>query len=827
MLAWLKRAITPAPSIPKTPTLQSAGILAENIPRYPPFMKGLPVVSPEKLVQTQQELLSQVANTVVVNKLLFEKHYLGAITRFAAYAHLLPASQSHHHRGAGGLLRHSIEVGLWALQAGDKMLLDIGKTPSQRRELEPRWQLAAFLCGLCHDAGKPATDLIVSSHDRTKVWKPITENLSDWAQKNGVDAYFLDWRNGRSKQHIALSNLIADRIISTESLAWIEEGGTELIVWLMEALNGNPGATNPLYDLVLKADQASVERDLKSMGVAMAGYDLGVPVERHLADIMRRLIKEGIWQINEPGARVWNVGGNIYLVWPAAGDEIARQVKDDGIPGMPRTADGVLDMLVERQLAFVNEHSETGGRCWKLAPAILAAKIPDIALAVIRLRDDALISSSPIPQVEGRVFGGEVINQETGEITSAAAASSVPPAAAETQHPAPPQESPPPNPAPAQPQPAASLAPPPLPERQEQPAKPRQPLFPSSGSEPHHEPPREQTPKLSNTAPTARSAPSDGPRAQSKPRLKSGPPAKKKVEAPTLVFDGATGEALKAMADDLRSGTKQWSETVHVDSEGYAFLRWPGAFTGYGLTAKVLLDELSSKEWIWIDPMMPLRKVLEIEIDGLPHKAIRLESEASHALLYAAGHESYGGAKTSAKPVTAKEPSIIPEEPMPTPEPAPIAPAEQPRKQRQGPPPPLFGAAPTQPSANQAPTQKPKQPRSEASATKQPAQNKPANPDGTETAARKTTDKKGESATKPDSSSEAAQLPPVAEIIAALAGLGGDSGVPGWRVLILQDARQAMKKAGITIKRAQVHALAKKHPNQLKLDRGKLLYIEK
>ena len=102
-----------------------------------------------------------------------------------------------------------MEVALWALQAGDKMLLAVGKTPAQRRSIEPRWQLTAFLAGLCHDVGKPATDVVVSSSDRTKVWKPLKENLHDWADSNGIDAYFLDWRTGRSKQHIALSNLIA------------------------------------------------------------------------------------------------------------------------------------------------------------------------------------------------------------------------------------------------------------------------------------------------------------------------------------------------------------------------------------------------------------------------------------------------------------------------------------------------------------------------------------------------------------------------------------------------------------------------------------------
>jgi conjugal transfer pilus assembly protein TraI len=33
--------------------------------------------------------------------------------RLAAFVHLLPASQAHHHRGAGGMLRHSLEVALF------------------------------------------------------------------------------------------------------------------------------------------------------------------------------------------------------------------------------------------------------------------------------------------------------------------------------------------------------------------------------------------------------------------------------------------------------------------------------------------------------------------------------------------------------------------------------------------------------------------------------------------------------------------------------------------------------------------------------------------
>jgi conjugal transfer pilus assembly protein TraI len=181
---------------------------------------------------------------------------------------------------------------------------------------------------------------------------------------------------------------------------------------------------------VLRADSSSTERDLKTMGVAMAGYELGVPIERHLMDIMRRLIKEGIWQVNELGARVWNINGGIYLVWPASGDEIAAKVRTDDLKGFPRTADGILDMLLERGLAFVKEGGDE--RFWKIVPAVLEAKIPNKSLACIRLRDDAMISSTPIPAIAGRLLNAEDDEgeEESADTTAAAAAEPTTPAPA-------------------------------------------------------------------------------------------------------------------------------------------------------------------------------------------------------------------------------------------------------------------------------------------------------------------------------------------------------------------------------------------------------------
>lgn len=563
----------------------------DEIPRYPPFMKGLPAVPPEKLLDTQSELMGQISNAAIATPAEFGRWYRPAIERFASFAHLLPASQSHHHRGAGGLLRHSLEVGLWAIQSADKVLLDAAKTPSQRREMEPRWQFAVFVAALCHDAGKPVTDLVVTNRDHTAVWKPIKEDLYDWAKKNKVDAYFLDWREGRSRQHTALSNLIADRIIGAEALGWIEEGGTELIVWLLESLNYNPGPANLIHDLVMKADQTSVERDLKSLGVAMAGYDLGVPVERHLTDIMRRFVKEGVWLVNEPGARLWNIGGQLYLIWPAAGEEIAKQVRDDGIPGIPRTPDGILDMLVERQIAFVRDGAEPGDRFWKISPACLAEKIPNIKLSAIRLRDEALVSSAPIPAVEGRIVGGEEGVKKT---TAAVENSALVDAGCQSE-----------------------------------PATPEVTLQGQTI--------RTDAEEMDEHIPHAREGLQAPPKQLEAPTPPSRHPVHEipnvKGEKPVIQLDGAIGEVLKAILQDLKSGDKRMGDDAIVDATGHLLLRWPDAFSGYGLTPKYILDELSGREWLWIDPMAPLKKVLDWQLGNGAVKVIRLERDISDTLI--------------------------------------------------------------------------------------------------------------------------------------------------------------------------------------------------
>lgn len=398
----------------------------EDIPRYPPFMKGLPATSPDRLLETQWELIGQIVESGLASDDIFEQYYLAPLRSLASYVHLLPASESHHHRGAGGLFRHAIEVALWSLQLGDRVLLPGDQAPRRRREIEPRWHVAVFLSALCHDIGKPITDLKVTSQDGEKSWNPFAEDLYSWASANAVDHYFLHWRPNRGRDHTSVSILLAERIIGRSTMGWIYGGDPELVLWMTESIACQPSQTNMIHSLVVRSDQVSVARDMETLGSVFAGYDIGVPVERMLLDIMRRLVRESTWTVNVPGSRLWFMEDHLYLVWPIAGEEMAAVINREKLPGLPRTPNSILDMLTERKLAEIKGDGSGEGRYWQIAPAPLTEKIPHIRLTAIRISKPTTVLDQLPVRIEGRLVDDQAPEFQNQKQNSSEALSVVP-----------------------------------------------------------------------------------------------------------------------------------------------------------------------------------------------------------------------------------------------------------------------------------------------------------------------------------------------------------------------------------------------------------------
>ena len=80
------------------------------------------------------------------------------------------------------------------------------------------------------------------------------------------------------------------------------------------------------------------------------------------------------------------------------------------------------------------------------------------------------------------------------------------------------------------------------------------------------------------------------------------------------------------LAQDIHSGKQPAETLIHVDSSGVLCLKWPEAFNACGLESKSILDELSRRNWLALDPMSPFRKVTEIEVArGQKWKVVRLQ----------------------------------------------------------------------------------------------------------------------------------------------------------------------------------------------------------
>lgn len=397
-IPWLQRLFVvskPAPEL--SPASQE-----EEIPRYPPFMKGLPAAPVARILGTQTELIQSIEQALACPESLFQSIVLPVIARYAAFSHLLPASESHHHRGAGGLFRHGLEVAHWAALTSQDCLFATDVTPKARKSLEPRWRLAVCFAGLLHDIGKPVSDIAVMDRLGEHTWNPCDENLTDWAAQHHIDRYFLRWRENRHKRHEQFSALVIERVLTREARAYILAPGPDIMQAMLETIHGLDRGSK-CYALVMAADCLSVERDLKAHYHGLESA-MGMPVERYLCDAMRRLVKSGQWPVNEKGARIWRFQDGLYIVWRTAVKEILNLLDKDHIPGIPRDEDTLADILIERGLA-IPKALPNGGRFryWRMQTEILNGSLFMLRLASIEL----VYSGEPPVAVDGMEVGDE------------------------------------------------------------------------------------------------------------------------------------------------------------------------------------------------------------------------------------------------------------------------------------------------------------------------------------------------------------------------------------------------------------------------------------
>ncbi|MCO6440231.1 MAG: TraI domain-containing protein [Nitrococcus mobilis] len=634
----------------------------EDTPRYPPFMRGLPASSVDKLLTSQDELIGRLRQAVGVSDRLFNGVYQPLIRRYAAYVHLLPASEAHHHRGAGGLLRHGLEVALWAVQGADRVMFAMGETPARRRELEPRWRCGVFLAALAHDLGKPLSDVRIIDESGRHEWGGQGEDLAEWLGRIGARRYFLQWRTRRHQRHESLTPLVLPHIIPRATLDYLQTAGPELYEQILFSISSRDFQArdqehNLIFKLVREADQHSTRKDIGDPVAAGLPGALGVPLERYLMDAMRRLVRERRWLCNQPGARLWVIADSLFVVWPAGADDIVRALARDKAPGIPRHPDSLADVLLDRGLAVAFEETGQRARMWPIQPAPLRERNPGVVLHALRLDANAGVFDERPASVEGRL-GIDLLDDVSPAATESRTDAQEAPTSEQdnVSHPyAGAGDLEEPNPAEAETAGAASGSG----ERHNDEQSPTNELgslqrvahMPSTresesgidrpsptnrrrrpGStgpaqtsdwapEPGHSPPTGSNANEATRSSTAARRPEAPTKAPSEVAAGSQSARQSPAEQARDAADardwfarrGHAGAIIGALAEDFADGAKRWGEHGVYMRDGAVAIRHPEGWAGAGVAGKEILPLLVEAGWVAIDPFQPMKKVREVE----------------------------------------------------------------------------------------------------------------------------------------------------------------------------------------------------------------------
>jgi len=355
----------PPPTLPSvTPgysKIEPAGNPQSAVPVYPPSDGGLAIVPIDKILHSQREYLARIKIAASGLGPQYENLVFPTIRNFANYTGLLPATASAHHRGAGGLFRLGIEVGFASLQAAGGSVFAAKSPTEQRRSHEDRWQVAAFVAGMCAELFRAATDMAV--RDSTgRTWPCFEKPLMQWATENNITHVYVTWHEkpvAEEGTRRMVNAVLMRHVMTPELMQWLDIPGTPILPAMLSTMVGVnvfEGAT--LARVVHTQHKQVVSRDSNLQPAHYGKLLVGSHLEPHLIDAMRSLIRGGNWRINTSEGtlkpRLWLLQTGLYLIWETAAKELIAALRESGVQGVPNEPLSLVEILARAKVLELN-----------------------------------------------------------------------------------------------------------------------------------------------------------------------------------------------------------------------------------------------------------------------------------------------------------------------------------------------------------------------------------------------------------------------------------------------------------------------------------------
>lgn len=355
---------------------------------YAPADPGFISATVSDILAEHDSLLARIRLCFGVDHETFGRDALALIEAYAGYVHLLPATPDNYFRQPGGLLQLGMEVAFYALQGTDAHIFSGQSTITTRRQLEPRWRHATFIGGLCCELHRALASLIVVDADGNE-WPAYLTPLATWLAERQVERYFVRWR-AQAPEARSLGLFALPHVVKPAVLQNLSAGNTVIVPHLLASVGGLPVYREPnvLDGLVRRSLALVIDRNLKASADRYGSPQFGSHLERYLVDALRRLASaDSAWVPNREKSRVWFGTDGLFLLWPQCAADAQALLEADQLPGIPKSADTVLDLLLA---AGVTEPRDSAHNTWLIQPP--GSKGPADA---IKLTSPAILWSGP------------------------------------------------------------------------------------------------------------------------------------------------------------------------------------------------------------------------------------------------------------------------------------------------------------------------------------------------------------------------------------------------------------------------------------------------
>jgi integrating conjugative element relaxase (TIGR03760 family) len=309
------------------------------------------VLPPARLLAPHAPLIHEVREMVGVPDPHWRSLYDPMLHQYAGFVQQLPASEAHHHSGAGGLLAHGLEVLRNALKIRRGALLPRGAAPEEAARQQDLWTYAICSACLLHDVAKPVVDLRILLTDATGrsagVWDP-------WSGPMPTDhRYRVTFvRDRQYHLHERLAPLFARLIVPQLGLSWLGSEREVLRQWTA-TLTSHPEEAGAIGEIVHQADGRSVAMDLGGEQTRMPGAKVK-PLHERLITGLRYLIDHGELPLNANGAAGWITEDSAWLVVKRALDQLREHLQQEGQTGIPTRNDRLMDELQQHGVVIAN-----------------------------------------------------------------------------------------------------------------------------------------------------------------------------------------------------------------------------------------------------------------------------------------------------------------------------------------------------------------------------------------------------------------------------------------------------------------------------------------